>query len=169
MIRRLLNIGTAIVLVLSCWGSAFAAPCPHGCHLASHSQARTRQSNAEPSEHCHSMVPDGEAQQSPETFGQERTDVAAYAVDEPAGAQSAGVLSSAHAACDHCVGRAEATSSSFTERELSRLKKGDAAFAYVVVGQVIHPTAGFVKDIIPYEDGPPSPVHRHILISVFRI
>lgn len=172
VMRRLLNIGSAFVLVLSCWGSVFAAPCPHGCRLAaaSHSRAHTQRGGAEPGGHCHPMAPEGEAQQSPESFGQELTNVATYVVSDPAGAQSEGVLGAAHSSCDQCVGRAEVPSSSFTERELSQPKKADAADAYAAVGRVIYATAGFVKEIVPYDDGPPSsPVHRHVLINVFRI
>lgn len=167
--RRFLNIGTAFVLVLSCWGSALAAPCPHGCHLPaySHSHAHNQRSGAEPSGHCHSTAAD-DAQQSPEISGQEPTDVVTYAADDPAGAQSAGVFGSVRSTCDHCVGRTEVPTSSFTGRELSQTKKGDAADANVVSGRVIH-AAGFVKEIVPHDDGPPSTVHRHVLLSVFRI
>lgn len=169
--RRLLNIGTAFVLVVSCWGDVFAAPCPHRCHLvaASHSRAHTQQSDAKQSEHCHSMAPDGEARQSPESFGQDFMDVVTYAADDQAGAQSAGVFGAARTACDHCLGRAEVPSSSFTERELSQTKKGNAVNAPAAGGRVIHAAADFVKEIIPYDDGPPSLIHRHVLISVFRI
>jgi hypothetical protein len=115
------------------------------------------------------MESDGEARQSPESFGQEITGAATHAADVQTGAPSAGVLSASHAACDHCIGRAEVPSTSFTERASGQHKKGDAADAHIVGGRVIQAAGGFVKEIIPYEDGPPPTLHRHVLINVFRI
>ncbi len=173
MIRRLLNTGMTFVLVLSCWGSVFAAaPCPHGCHAsaAAHSRAHAQQGDAEPGGHCHSEMNDGETHQENEASSHESHDAGEYAdAGSTSSAEFSGGINSAHASCDHCMGRAELPSSSLTERGANQLKEGDGAAAPVGGARLIHPAAGFVREIIPYDDGPPSSIHRHVLIGVFRI
>lgn len=171
VMRRLLNIGTVFVLVLNCWGSVLAALCPHACHPSPTvvADVRSHGSDANPVEHCHATMPDDEARQSPATFVQQATGVAEYAVDDTTGARLASVFDSALFSCDHCVGRGDLPPSAFTNREANQFKRHNAAGSIVVGVQGFHSNTAFVREIIPYEDGPPSHVHRHVLLSVFRI
>lgn len=173
VIKLLLNTGMAFVLALSCLGSALAAaPCPHGCQASAsalHSHAHLQQGNAKAAGHCHSEMNDGESRQTNEASGHESRDAGEYADAGSAAAEFSGFVGSAQSSCDHCMGRAELPSSSLTEREANQFKKGDEAAPLFVGTHLVHPAAGFIKEIIPYDDGPPSLVHRHVLIGVFRI
>lgn len=161
--RRRFNTVLSFVLVLSCWGGALAAsPCPHGCHAATLSGPH---SHAKKADHCHSTADDEDAP---------RPDIDEHAAGDSAlRAVALGLDLSgdrfAHGLCDHCVGRGEAPSSSLTERESAQPRRDGAADA-PVAAQVERASADFVREIIPYEEGPPPPTaHRLALLGVFRI
>ena len=167
--RRSFNIGIVFVLVLSCWGGALsAAPCPHGCHGITASRPHAAHDEAQPAEHCHTGAPGEESSQQPDVSGHAAGDSGIRAGSLLPATEFSGAAGSAHGLCDHCVSRGEAPTSSPTERESTQVKKDGAADA-PSGGQVGRASAGFVKEIIPYEDGPPPPVHRHVLLGVFRI
>lgn len=167
--RRTLNIGVVFVLVLSCWGGALSAvPCPHGCHNVSAAHAHARQDEAQPADHCHSMSSDEESSHSPDVSSHTAGDAVRGAGIVSFGIEFSGGFHSAGGACDHCVSRGEAPSSSLAGRESTQVKKDGGTIA-PAASQVERASADFVREIIPYEDGPPSPVHRHVLLGVFRI
>lgn len=170
--RRLLNIGVVFALVLSCSGRALAVtPCPHGCHAsaAARTHRGSRRGGGQPADHCHSAAAGGEAQQAAGTSGYESPDDAGLTGAGAKGPEATGVLNSVRAFCDHCVGRAELPSSSLGEQEADQSGRGERAAAPAVAARSAHASTAFVKEIIPYEDGPPPAVHRHVLISVFRV
>lgn len=171
LMQRLLNVSIVFALALSYAGGALSAsPCPHGCHAphASRFQSHNRGSSPQQPWHCHALA-NQEADDSSEAFGGEIV-VAPKAlgvVQRPA--QLPGAHGSAFATCDHCVGRGEAPSPFFTERTSAQSQKDAGADAPANAARLERALAAFVKEIVPYEDGPPSPIHRHVLISVFRI
>ncbi len=168
--RRLLNIGIVFVLVLSCSGRALAGTsCPHGCHASAAAHTHAGSHGGQPTDHCHSMAMGDEARQATDTSGFESADVAGFTRADPTGAQFSGLLNTIHAFCDHCMGRAELPSSSLGERENNQSGREERADAPTAVARPAHGSTAFVKEIIPYDDGPPSAIHRHVLISVFRI
>ncbi len=82
-------MGTVFVLVFSCWGTVLAASCPHECHpsrTAAVADLRSHGNDANPVEHCHTTMVDGEAQQSQPAFGPEKIGVAERVGNDSAGA-----------------------------------------------------------------------------------
>lgn len=163
MMRRRFNIVLSFVLVLSCWGGALsAAPCPHGCHAATLSGPH---SHVKKADHCHSTEADDSPSLPADAAGQAMGDSALRVSTFGLGFSSGEFV---HGLCDHCVGRGEAPSSSFAERESVQPRKDGAADA-PVVARVERTSADFVREIIPYEEGPPPTGHRLALLGVFRI
>ena len=167
--RRTFNIGVVFVLVLSCWGGALSAmPCPHGCHNVSAPHAHARQDEAQPADHCHSMSPDEESSQESDVSGRAAGDAVRGAGFASTGVEFSGGLHSAGGACDHCMRRGEVPSSSPAERDSAQVTK-DGGMVAPAGSQVERASADFVREIIPYGDGPPPLIHRHVLLGVFRI
>lgn len=151
MRRRHLFAGVLLLaLFISAWGQVLsAASCPH-----------MRQEHA----CCHARVAHDHAADG--MSGDMRMTPAAEA------APGAEVTASDEPieGCDHCMGRSSQPPLTATLREVDRTNRGSELAAPVVISQspVLAPPC--ITPVPSREHSPPgSSVHRHALISVFRI
>lgn len=169
--RRLLNIGAACVLVLSYWGSALAAQCPHGCDAsrAAHSHTHPKQGGASAGGHCGSQTPAREAHHAPDASARGVTDVASSVGFGSSLTLPPFAPRSAAPSCGYCIRSGEPPAQPLAERLSHQLKKGGSMDAPAQAGAPAPVSSSFVREIIPYAESPPPRVHRHVLLSVFLI
>lgn len=169
--RRLLYSGLVIVLLLSGWhGVLAAALCPHvQCQAASSvkgqpsSQAPTQQHESHCSDASEEMSE--EKQSPPPQVAADDSEVNAEVADSSSGS----IHQPVSFPCAHCMGSPQAPTTPKNERTAGQQNVNSVTEAPRVIGRVTPPLVSFVKEIIPYEDGPPHRVQRHVLIQVFLI
>lgn len=71
--------------------------------------------------------------------------------------------------CAHCIGRSERPPAPLSESAVNQQNSNAGVEAPRALPAIALPPVSFVKEIIPYEVGPPDSVQRHVLISVFLI
>lgn len=139
-----------LALFMSAWGQVLAAAsCPHMrqghscCHArVAHSQAADEMSGDM------RMTPAAEAAPSAEVEASDKP------VEE----------------CDHCMGRASQPPPTATLRDVDRTDRGSELAAPVVLSQSHVLALPRITPSPSREHSPPgSSVHRHVLISVFRV
>ena len=151
MRRRHLPVGTLLAaLLMGAWGQVLAAAsCPH-----------MRQDHA----CCHAQAAHDHA--AHEMTGGMRTTPAAES------APSAEVVAADKPieGCDHCMGRSSQSPTTVTLREVDRTNRGSELAAPTPVSRSSVLTLPFIASVPSREHSPPkASVHRHVLLSVFRI
>lgn len=151
MRRRHLSVGILLLaLFASAWGQVLAAAmCPHMRreHACCHAQVARNHA-------AHEMT--GDMQMTPAAEAAPSAEVTA--AEKPI------------EMCDHCLGRSSQSLLTDTLREVDRTNHGSELAAPLVLSQSFVLAPPFTTPVPSREHSPPEPsVHRHVLISVFRI
>ncbi|MFN2598503.1 MAG: hypothetical protein ABR563_15130 [Pyrinomonadaceae bacterium] len=135
---------------MSAWGTVLAAAlCPHMQRDHACCHAQVAQDHA-----AHEMT--GDMQMTPDVESAQGAEVTAS--DKPI------------EGCDHCMGRASQSPLTVTLREADRTNPGSDCAAPVVASGSCDLALPFTAQLPSREHSPPeASVHRHVLISVFRI
>lgn len=151
MRHRHLPVGILLLaLLVSAWGQVLAAAsCPHMRQEHGCCHARVTHDRA-----AHEMAGDMQAMPA----GDSAPSVEVAASDKPI------------EECDHCMGRSSRSPLSATLREVDRPNPGSELAAPVIAQRSSDSALPFTAHVPSREHSPPqSSVHRHVLISVFRI
>ena len=151
MRRRHLSVGILLLALLtSVWGQVLAAAlCPHMRQDHACCHAQVAQDHA-----SHEMTGDMQMTRSVESAQGAAFDAADKPVE----------------GCDHCMGLAPRSPLTATLREAGRTNHGSELAAPVALSRPSVLAPPFTAHVPSREHSPPeASVHRHVLISVFRI
>jgi hypothetical protein len=153
MRRRQLFVGILLAaLLMGAWGQVLAAVCPH--MQQDHACCHAQQQSAHDDHASHEMA--GDMQMTPDVESAQGAEVSAS--DTPT------------EGCDHCMGRSSQLPLTVMLREVDRTNRGSEVAAPTPASQSSALALPFITPVPSREHSPPkASVHRHALLSVFRI
>ena len=175
--RQFINTGIVFALLAGSWGCALAASlCPHaGCWTSSpaaaHDHESARRAATPESHEPHGAPVRAEGGHSHVSSHEGHSlEAAAPSPASSSPGDGASLLDRHDGSCSHCMGRSESPQRATTERKALQLGRHGHAESPGVVGPRLLPEVSFAPDVLHSHGAPPGPgVHRHLLISVFRI